>query len=146
MRRKPSNVIVIDYGRDLFKSKAWLSLTGKASQVYTLFLTKRVMATIKRKGQKKRVCTNCHELEFTYLEAKRYGITKRQFTRAIDQLVEHGLLSVEYTGGSFQRDKSKYGLIDNWQHYGTDNFESGKARKIDPAKRGYRRLKQIQRT
>jgi hypothetical protein len=143
MRKKPSNVIVIDYGRDLFKSKAWLSLTGKATQVYALFLTKRRISKVNRKGHKRAICTNCHELEFTYLEAKRHCITKRQFTRAIDQLVDRGLLSVEYTGGSFQRDKSKYGLMDNWRRYGTDRFESGKARKIDPVKRGYR---QVQRT
>jgi len=136
---KPSKVIVVDFGRDLFKSKAWVSLTGKAVQIYLLFLTKRRMTTIKHKGQKKRICENCHELEFPYLEAKRYGISKRRFRLAIDQLILHGFLSVEETGGAYRRHKSKYALIDNWRDFGTHKFQPGKARETDLVQRGYRR-------
>lgn len=139
---KASKVIVIDYGRDLFKSKAWISLTGKATQVYMLFLTKRRMVQIKMKGQKKRVCDNCMELEFTYLEAERWGISKKQFVHAIDQLWDRGFLSVEETGGACQGDKSKYGLINNWVNYDKkDEFKRGKHRKFDPVRRGYRNPK-----
>ena len=141
--KKPSKVIVIDYGRNLFRSKAWIALSGKAPQVYMLFLTKRRIAKTGRKGHEKTICTNRDELEFTYAEAEALGITKRQFTRAIDQLVKHGIISVAETGGAYQKHKSKYALIDNWRDYGTDNFKPGKSRKIDPVQRGYRKPKTL---
>jgi hypothetical protein len=146
-KKKPSKVIAIDYGRDLFHSKAWISLSGKATQVYALFLCKRQGTHIQgKKGRKKEwLCTNCHELEFTYPEAKARGITKRQFTRAIDQLVRHGFISVVETGGAYQKHKSKYALIDNWRDYGTDKFKPGKPRDIDPVNRGYRKPKRLKR-
>ncbi len=142
-KRKPSKVIVVDFGRELFKSRAWVSLSGKSTQVFMLFLTKRKMATIKPKGQKKVICENCSILEFTYLEANRYGITRGQFTRAIDQLIEHGFLSVTETGGACKGDKSLYALIYNWRKYGKSSFEPGRAREPDPVQRGYRKPKEL---
>lgn len=135
-----SPVIVIQ--RELLKSKAWLKLTGTSTQVYMLFLCKRKFSRVPRKKKKTYVCTNDKGLEFTYKEAsKAYRITKRQFTKSVDQLVMFGFISVIYTGGGHQRDKSIYGLIENWQNFGQSNFKTGKSREIDPVQRGYRRSK-----
>ena len=108
-----------------------------------LFLTKRRIEKFGRKGKQKTVCTNNGKLEFTYAEAKRHGITKRQFTRAVDQLVDRGLVSVEVTGGAYQKHKSKYALIDNWRDYGTGKFKPGKPREADLIQRGYRKPKRL---
>lgn len=124
----------------LESSKAYLSLTGKAPHVLLLFLRKRKMSQVSR-GEW--IITNNGEIEFTYLEAKRYGINKGQFTRAIDQLIDRGFLSVEETGGAYRRHKSLYRLIDNWKWYGTKDFKPGEARRPDPVKRGYRKPKRL---
>ena len=100
---------------EMFESGAYLALTGFAPQLLTLILAKRQFENHGRKGRQKRVCINCDKLNITYAEFKnRYGISQPRMTRAIDQLLEKGFLSIVYPGGAFRQDKAVYALSDNW--------------------------------
>ena len=101
--------------REMFESEAYLSLTGFAPQLLTLILAKRQFIKQGRKGKEKRVCVNCDKLNVTYTEFKnRYGITQPRMTRAIDQLLEKGFITIVYPGGMYRQDKAVYELSDNW--------------------------------
>jgi CRISPR/Cas system-associated protein Cas10 (large subunit of type III CRISPR-Cas system) len=101
--------------RELFESKAFLSLRGFAPQLLILILGKRIIQKHGRKGKEKNVCVNADSISFTYIEAqKKYGIDKKKVTRAIDQLLEKGFIKMVHQGGAYKKDKSIYGLSDNW--------------------------------
>ena len=140
--RKAKDVFWLD--RKLPKSKAFLSLKRISLQVLIIFHTKCQMAEIKRSGQKEWMIKNNGEIEFTYLEAERkYGLSKRQFTTALDHLVEKGFIDVSHAGAAFRGDKSKYALSDRWRKYGTDEFEVVE-RKKDLVQRGFRKPKKVE--
>ncbi len=134
-----STVIVVERG--LIESQAFLSLQGVSAQLLFLFLGRRQMEK-KRTGKRSIwVCTNNGQIEFTYLEAeKKYGISKKRFARAIDELIEKGFLDVAHHGGAYQGDKSRYSLQDSWKDYGTDKFVAVHRPK-EKIQRGYRRPK-----
>lgn len=101
--------------REMLESEAYLSLKGFAPQLLSLTLLKRQFENHGRKGKQKRVCVNCDKLNITYTEFKnRYGITQPRMTRAIDELLEKGFLSIVYPGGTFRQDKAIYALSDKW--------------------------------
>jgi hypothetical protein len=113
--------IVID--ADLVISRAFLNLTGVASQVYLLFLRRRRLEKLGRKGKEKWVISNNGEIVFPYAEAEnKFGITRPRFQRAIDQLVEHGFIDIVHSGGGMVKDISKYAISERWIKYGTNNF------------------------
>ena len=95
------------FERDMYKSKAYLSLRGLAPQVLVLFLGKRHMKKIKHGKREKWNCTNGDGLSFTYVEAeKEYGITKSRFSRAVGELLAKGFVSIAHRGGGYKQDKS----------------------------------------
>jgi hypothetical protein len=101
--------------REMLESEAYLSLKGFAPQLLTLILLKRQFINHGHKGKQKRVCVNCNKLNITYAEFKnKYGVTQPRMTRAIDQLLEKGFLSIIYPGGTYRQDKAVYALSDNW--------------------------------
>ena len=113
--------IVID--ADLVTSRAFLNLTGVASQVYLLFLRRRRLEKLGRKGKEKWVISNNGEIVFPYAEAEnKFGITRPRFQRAIDKLVEHGFIDIVHSGGGMVKDISKYAISDRWVKYGTNDF------------------------
>ena len=113
--------IVID--ADLVLSPAFLQLTGAAPKVYLLFLRRRRMVKLGRKGKEKWIIENNGEIVFPYAEAKeKFGITPPRFQRALDQLVEHGFIDIVHSGGGMLRDISKYSISERWLSYGTDSF------------------------
>jgi hypothetical protein len=110
----------------IIKSPAWLSLVGVATHVYLLFRCKCQWSNRRRKpgGRDAWTITNNGELEFTYAEAKKkYGITKGQFVRALDQLIDRGFLDVAATGMGVFKAKTLYSISYRWQHWGTDAFD-----------------------
>ncbi|MEW5804935.1 MAG: hypothetical protein AB1847_22850 [bacterium] len=111
--------------KELFKSSAWLSLSGIAPQVYTIFLLKRVVTIHNRKkGHDRKECINSQELVFTYTEAKeKYGITQPRFSRAIDDLIGKGFIDVVKSAGGLFKEATLYGLSDRWRKYGTAQFK-----------------------
>jgi len=127
---------------DLLESQAYLSLSGIAPQILSLFLLKRQFEKVGgKKGSKpKKVCINANSLSLTYIEAKeKYGITQPRLTRAVDDLLAKGFLTSIRRGGAYQQDKSIYGLSDNWRLWRPGMvFET---RKKEPVKRGFRKPK-----
>ena len=125
---------------DLILSPAFLSLTGFSQSLLLILHTKRKYARIGTKKTKKYVCTNCHNLNITYIEhKKKYGITQPRLTRAIDDLMAKGFLECKHTGGAYKQDKSIYALSDQWVlwHPGMIIYE----RQKEAIKRGFRNPK-----
>ena len=113
--------IVID--ADLVTSKVFLKLKGVAPKVFLLFLRRRKMTKVGKKGKEKWVISNNGEIVFPYAEAKeKFGITPPRFQRALDQLVEHGFIDITHSGGGMLRDISKYSISSRWMDYGTSKF------------------------
>jgi len=101
--------------REMFESKAYLSLSGFAPQLLTLILGKRQFIKVGRKGKEKRVCINCDKINITYVEFKnRYGISQPRLTRAKKDLLAKGFIATVYRGGTYRQDKGIYALSDKW--------------------------------
>jgi len=103
------------FEREMFESKAYLSLRGFAPQLLVLFLSKRQFKNHGRKGKEKKICVNCDSLRFTFIEAKKkFGITISRFIRAIDELLAKGFITIIHQGGGYKQDQSIYALSDKW--------------------------------
>ena len=126
--------------REMFESKAYISLKGFAPQLLTLFLAKRYFEFQGRKGKQKRICTNYDSINFTYIEAnKKYGITQPRFTRAIDELLAKGFISIKHHGGTYKKDKTIFSLSEDWLLW-RNNIVFEK-RPEDKLQRGFRNRK-----
>jgi hypothetical protein len=126
--------------RDLFQSKAYLSLRGFAPQLLTLLLAKRQFSTVGKKGHEKKICLNCDSLVLTYIEAeKKYGITKPRLTRGYDELLAKGFLTCKHQGGAYKQDKSVYALSEQWRIWRPGSIIE--KREIDTVQRGFRKPK-----
>ena len=127
MARKPktSSVIVID--RTLIVSQAYMRLSGIAPQVLLMFLARRQIGKIGRKGKEKWVISNNGKIIFTYSEAvSKFKLTRPRFARAISQLVKFGFIDINHVGGGMVKDISTYYISDRWENYGTQEFEEKK--------------------
>ena len=62
---------------------------------------------------------NNGEIQFTYREAEKMGISRASFMRAIDQLSQLGFLYVEKQGSGLKGDCSLYGISTQWENFGT---------------------------
>ena len=125
MSKKPKCWGDIYVKRSLIKSEAFKALSGKSHFVLLHFLGKRQMKKLKRldsRGAKWRIANN-GQIVFTYKEAAALGISQHAFTRALDQLVEVGLLDITESGSGLRREVSLYALSDRWRAYGTPRFE-----------------------
>lgn len=121
---KTSGKMVVNE-RDLFFSKAWLSLGGIAPQVLSLFWLRRRMEKVGKRGGGRWVNTNARELIFPYREAKeKFGITQPRFTRAIDDLIDKGFIDIVTPGNGTAKEVTVYGLSERWRQYGTPAFEA----------------------
>ena len=99
----------------MLESKAYLSLTGFAPQLLTIVLGKRRFEKQGRKGKEKWNLVNGDQINITYTEFQReYEITQPKLTRAIDQLLAKGFLTVVHRGGAYRQDKAVYSLSDSW--------------------------------
>lgn len=125
--------IFLDY--ELLTSRAFLSLkTVTATKVYMIFMTKRQMKKVR--GRDFEIANN-YQIVFTYDEAvKLLNISKSTFTRAIDELIEKGLIDVAATGKGLHKIPTLYGMSERWRAYGTDQFEV-RTRPIGPKGRGF---------
>jgi hypothetical protein len=101
--------------REMFQSRAFLSLKGFAPQLLILFLSKRSIETIGGKGKERRRCTNKNSLSVTYIEREKLGITQPRATRGLDELLAKGFLEQTHAGGAYKRDRATYGLSDKWR-------------------------------
>lgn len=112
-------------------SDAYRALTtSTACHVFRIFLTKcrwEKLQTKPGRREKEWVHANNGELQFTYKEAwEDWGISNNRFTRAIDQLVEVGLIDIAHSGFGLHKDVTLYVISDRWEKYGTDEFVHAK--------------------
>jgi hypothetical protein len=124
------------YGRGTFVdtktllSPAYLSLgkPGSARVVSSCsihllnsLLLKRQFARVGKKGVKAppvRVDENRFILTYKELQNKPFNFTQPRITRAIDELLEKGFISIVKPGGEYIKHKAVYGLVDDflsWQ-------------------------------
>ncbi|MGD9161960.1 MAG: hypothetical protein PVG39_26350 [Desulfobacteraceae bacterium] len=117
----------ISIERSLLNSEAFRRLSSTAKTVYFDFKMKCRVEEIKnKKGRKSswRIKNN-GELIYTYVEAmnKSPKITRPAFTRALDNLIEHGFIDVAHSGaGGRKGDKSMYAISHRWRKWGTNEF------------------------
>ena len=86
------------------------------------------------------VILNNGEIEYCYSEAKKKGISPSSFMRAIDALVENGLIDIPHPGvGGWERDKSQYAISERWQDFGTAEFVPSERQKDKRHGRGFKK-------
>ena len=95
-------------------SKAFMSLNGSCKNLLLLFLLKR-----KLKFQKGKVpiCLNPDEICMTWkeLEGEPFNFHPEQIRRNIKTLLVRGFIKIVHRGEEYKKDKSIYGLSDNWR-------------------------------
>jgi hypothetical protein len=131
---------------EMITSPAYFALAGCAPQLLSIFMLKRKFERLPvKKGRENRVCINCQELTFTYIQAeKSYGITKPRFSRGIDDLLAKGFISIVRLGGAWQQDKTVFSLSDRWKRW-TEGKVFEERPKVNVT-RGFCRKKQISHT
>jgi hypothetical protein len=92
---------------NMMESKAWKQLTPHAVQLYLY---------MKSKYNK----NNENDISCTYAEGEKL-MSKLTFTKALDQLIEHGFIKVIRQSWT-SRECNIYGFHFMWQNFGTDKF------------------------
>jgi len=101
------------------------------------FFDRRQMSKLGRQGKKSWAIKNNGEIVFPYSVAqKKYGISRTQFSRALDQLIKYGFIDINHHGGGMLKDFTTYFISDRWENYATDKFID-KFRKKDIRKLGF---------
>jgi len=124
--------------KDLLTSRAWLDLGGISPQVYFLF---RLRCQVQKpKGLRTWTITNNGRITFTYREArKKFGLTAPRFRRAIDDLIDHGFLSVKASGMGVHKVETYYEICDRWKSWGEPTFVKAERPKPSISNPGFRR-------
>ena len=109
--------------KDLVNSHAYGRLGSHSLKVFIWFLMKRKISRHKdSKGNTVWDIVNNGKLVFTYNEAGKRGLSRKQFHNAIDDLIEKGFLEVTHKG-TVLGDPSTFLLSENWRAYGTRHFK-----------------------
>ena len=139
MRHAKNSVIVLE--QRLVKSRAWLSLSGIAPQIYTIFRTKCQIGKRRNRGKRDGIIIeNNGEICFTYGEAKsKYGIIPSRFKRAIDQLLMTGFIDVIASGMGVHKVATLYAISERWRAFGTSNYISAERPKPSIRNFGFRK-------
>ena len=131
--------------REMAMSRAYLSLSGFAPQLLTLFLLKRDIDS-------NHVCLNAEKITMTYAELENIfnqgkqnkglpkdGITRPRIIRGFEDLMAKGFIELVRRGGMYKQDKSIFALREDWRWWreGVVVFKRGK----DTRHRGYRKAK-----
>jgi len=98
----------------MFVSKPWNHTSIYAHEVYCLM--KHKFTRNDSKGT-----NNKDDISLTYSEIN--GVmNSRTFTKAIDELIEHGFIVIN-SFGRYSRTANIYGFSDMWKLYGTEKFK-----------------------
>lgn len=103
--------------RELYQSKAFLSLNKNAIKILICFLDNRKTGknNSQKRKPKKPVFINLNNLKLSYaLFEKTYKVSRSKIPPALDELLEKGFLKIVYRGGTCQHDASIYALSDNY--------------------------------
>lgn len=134
-----SAVVVLE--KRLLKSKAYRSLrTPTAYFVLGIFMTKRQLVKVGRRGKEQWDIANNGEIVFTYKEAKeKYCISSGAFRDAIDELRDKGFIDITATGMGVHKVTTFFSIGDRWKLYGTQEYEPPKSRPKGPINRGFQK-------
>ena len=126
MKRKLPKTRGIFIERDILESDAFWDITSVGTQVYMVFLMKRVLSDKPFGKDKVRLIANNGEITYTFKEAyKNHKIPKSTFLRARDQLIKVGLIEIAEYGGNHHT--NKYTISQNWKNYPEQTFERPKS-------------------
>ena len=108
---------------------------------YEFMLKRRFGQRTKGRKQQQNVILNNGHITFTYAEAEKLGYSTPTFHRAIDKLIDAGLIDLTHQGqggliaddGTVCGESSLYAISERWQDYGTKDFVKQKRDK-DPRK------------
>ena len=137
--KKRSKVVVFE--QRLLKSRAYRSLrTPTAYFVFGIFMTKRQLTKVGRKGKEQWDIINNGEITFTYIEAnEKYDISAGAFRDAIDELREKGFIDIAESGAGLYKSANLYNISDRWKLYGTEDFLKPKPRPKGPLNKGFKK-------
>ena len=109
---------------ELLHSRAYRELNyGPALKVLNWFHEKvRYEVDKRRRGKARYKILNGGEMSFTYSEAQMRGLTHKQFSRGLKELVAFGFLDIVKLGSGLQGDYSLFALSQRWREYGKDGF------------------------
>lgn len=106
--------------RDLLKSRAFWALTATAKGMLHMFLLKRDM-------DHNHNCINRQNITLTYLELENLfdekiegepnGLSRASISRGTKDLLAKGFIEIVKQGGAYQKDKTIYGLTDDWKRW-----------------------------
>jgi hypothetical protein len=115
------------------KGKAFRSLSRWSIIVLIDFFDKRKLQEVKRSGRESTwIIKNNGEIVYPYCEAVKWGISRKHFRDAIDELIHKGFLQINHQGGGgVKGDVTTYFLRDEWVNYGTTKFKPVNGRKPD---------------
>jgi len=118
---------------EMVVSKAFMTLSGTCKTVLLLFLLKRKLKF--KKGQTP-ICINPDKICMTYKEltSAPFDLHPEQVRRSIKTLLERGFIKIVHQGGAYQKDKTIYGVSDNWCMWEAGRDFSPKKKDV---KRGY---------
>jgi len=129
----------------MFLSPAYISLGMKGTSltvsscshaVLMMFLGKRKFGYFKnKKNEKVHQRSDDNEFTLTYKELSSRGISQQRATRAFDELLAKGFISIKNLGGLFNKDKATYALEDDFIRWRPGD-SSIRERKRD-VRRGY---------
>jgi hypothetical protein len=118
---------------EMVVSKAFLSLSGTCKNILLLFLLKRRLRFAKGKVP---TCVNPAEICMTYkeLESPPFNYSPETIRRCFKSILARGFIKVVHQGGAYQKDKTIFGLSDNWCIWGPGRDFSPKKKDV---KRGF---------
>ena len=121
---------------DLIQSDAFQSLTKLQTNVFWGLLARRTYPNQKMRKKVGNVIENQGQIIFTYKQAMRdLGIAKDTFTRAINKLIEVGLIEIAVQGGDNKGHKYRvcFGCDDTkdkWKDYPRRNWKRPKSNNL----------------
>jgi hypothetical protein len=114
-------------------SEAYATMSGGCKDLLMYFLLKR---KFRFKKGKIPICTNPDEICMTWKEIENppFNWHPEKFRRCKKTLLVRGFIKIVYQGGKYKKDKTIYGLSDNWRIWEPGKDFSPKKKDV---KRGY---------
>jgi len=111
---------------EFLDSAAFKELGKWEWKVYLRFLQKRIISKANKTKNRaaERTIVNNGEIIFTYGEAEKMGIPRREFRNSLDGLSRLGLIDINKQGsGGRKRDATTYFISERWKRWGKPDFQ-----------------------
>ncbi len=111
---------------ELLDSVALKELGKWEWKVYLRFLQKRIISKAQKTKSRaaERTIVNNGEIIFTYGEAEKLGVPRREFRNSLDVLIKLGLIDINKQGsGGRKRDATTYFISVRWKRWGEPDFQ-----------------------